>query len=135
MRRTDAPLVTEDKDRFVPQTLTYLLLKSVHETAKAVDVRRIYALRHGLRLLDFQDERCATLTVIRRTHRPVRSATTMKRLLLSCTINPLFLRTADGIKFVVYLFSIYHPFVDEIHMTIKAQVRRDTILIWCEPRF
>jgi hypothetical protein len=47
----------------------------------------------------------------------------MKRLLLSCTINPLFLRTADGIKFVVYLFSIYHPFVDELHMTIKAQVR------------
>lgn len=50
----------------MPQTMTYLLLKSVHETAKAVDVRRIYSLRHGLRLLDFQDERCAHIG--RRVH-------------------------------------------------------------------
>ena len=122
--------IVDGKDRFVPQTMTYLLLKSIHENAKAIDVKRIYNLRHGLRLLDFQDERFVNVARFRAFLQLSNcSAVTMKRLLLSCTINPLFLRTADGIKFIAYLFSIYHPFVDELHMAIKAQVLK--LVICC----
>ncbi len=52
-------LSAEGKEALIPQTLTYMLLKSLHETAKAVDVKRVYNFRNGLRVLDLQDERCA----------------------------------------------------------------------------
>ncbi len=51
------------------------------------------------------------------------SAESLKRLLLACVIHPLYLRSVDGIKFISFLFSLYHPFVDDLHLTIKAQVR------------
>jgi len=37
-------------------------------------------------------------------------------------MNPLFLRTSEGKKFLIYLFGVHLPFIDQIHLTIKAQL-------------
>lgn len=34
----------------------------------------------------------------------------------------MFLRAADGKKFLVYLFGLHPPFIDAVHETIKAQI-------------
>jgi condensin-2 complex subunit G2 len=34
----------------------------------------------------------------------------------------MFLRAADGKKFLVYLFGLHPPYIDAIHDTIKGQL-------------
>ncbi len=50
------------------------------------------------------------------------SSDNLKRLLLRCVMHPLFLRSVEGKRFVVYLFGLHPPYIDDIHMTIKAQL-------------
>ncbi|KAL6047782.1 Condensin-2 complex subunit G2 [Balamuthia mandrillaris] len=96
-----------DKEVLVPHTILFLLANALDEGGKAADVKRLYEFRASLLLLDFQDEE---------------SSLTLKRLLLQSAMHPLFLHTADGKKFLVYLFGLYPPFIDDLHATIKAQL-------------
>ncbi len=41
----------------VPQTISYLIMQSLEEGARAVNVKRLYEFRSALLLLDFQDQR------------------------------------------------------------------------------
>lgn len=114
----------------MPQTVTYLLLRALEETAiksgiflllffffsitqsyccvffLSPDVTRVYAIREGLTLFDYDDE----------------STDTIKHLLLKCTISPLFLKISEGQRFLSYIFTLSLPFVDQIHAVVKQQL-------------
>ena len=57
---------------------------------KAADVKRCYAMRKALALLDFDSESIADV----------------KRLLLRAAFLPAFLRTSEGRRFLAYLFTL-----------------------------
>jgi condensin-2 complex subunit G2 len=42
--------------------------------------------------------------------------------MLRCLFHPMFLRSADGKKFLVYMFGLHPPFIDTLHDAIKAQI-------------
>ena len=94
------------RDELVPQTISYLLVKVLGESASAADVKRLYAFRSALQVLDYADESIGPL----------------KRLLLHIAIRPLVLRNPEGRKLLVYLFGLHPPFIAELHRSIKAQI-------------
>ena len=94
------------RDDLVPQAISYLLVRALHDGAAAADVKRLYGMRTALTVLDYGDEATGA----------------MKKLLLQCVIHPPVLRHADGRKFLVSLFGLHPPFVAELHRAIKAQI-------------
>ena len=44
------------RDELVPQTVSYMLVRALHELATAADVKRLYAFRSSLTVLDYADE-------------------------------------------------------------------------------
>lgn len=94
------------RDELVPQTISYLLVSALHEAATAGDVKRLWALRGALGVLDYADPSVAAL----------------KKLLLHCLIKPLVLRCAEGRKLLVYFFGLHPPFIAELHRAIRAQI-------------
>ena len=94
------------RDDLVPQTVSYMLVRALHEQATSADIKRLYAFRTSLTVLDYADE----------------SVGPLRRLLLHCAIRPLVLRTSEGRKLVAYFFSLHIPFIAEIHRAIKSQV-------------
>ena len=94
------------RDELVPQTVSYMLVRALHELATTADVKRLYAFRSSLTVLDYADE----------------SVGPLKRLLLHCTIRPLVLRCAEGRKLISYFFSLHVPFIAELHRAIKSQI-------------
>lgn len=69
------------RDELVPQTISYLLVRALHELATSADVKRLYAFRSAFGVLDYSDDSVAPL----------------KRLLLHCAIRPNVLRCAEGL--------------------------------------
>lgn len=65
---------------FIPQLIPYLLLSSLNATSCDADVKRLYALKNGFELLDYEDA----------------SIHTIQGLLLRCYVNPLMLKVRDG---------------------------------------
>jgi hypothetical protein len=57
---------------------------------KAADVKRCYAMRKGLELLDFEDG----------------SIVDLKRLLLRAAFSPAFLRSKEGRRYLAFLFVL-----------------------------
>jgi hypothetical protein len=74
-----------------------------HEQA---DVKRVFNIRKGFLLLDFEDD----------------SFQAMKDLSLRCFYHPLYLRTTEGVKFLSFLFGLQPQLIDEIHQTIRSQI-------------
>lgn len=70
-------------------------------------VKRCHAIRHGLDLLDYEDEE---------------SIVHLKRLLLKATFCPAFLRCSEGRRFLAHLFRLQPAFVAELTAIIKNQV-------------
>eukprot|EP01133_Synstelium_polycarpum_P005968 gene5968-6912_t len=93
------------REHLVPQTLPYLLQRAYASTVIA-DITRLNGMRAGLTLLDFADE----------------STESVRELLLACFLQPQFIKTAEGRKLLVSLFSIRPAFVDDIHQVVKAQL-------------
>ncbi|KAL1523555.1 hypothetical protein AB1Y20_018491 [Prymnesium parvum] len=110
------------RDALVPQMITYLVVRALHEAASAADVKRLYACRGALKALDYADEYTAPL----------------KKLLLHCAIKPQVLRSAEGRKLLVFLFGLHPPFILELHRAIKAQLavcRKSLRLLYGEVYF
>ena len=95
-----------NKEGMVNQTLPYLVARVLDEEGRAGDMRRLFAMRSALLLLDFTNESIAS----------------MRELLLRCFVHPLFLKTTDGRKFCVYLFGLHPTLIADIHETIKQQL-------------
>jgi hypothetical protein len=90
----------------VPQAISYMGVRVLHELASTADVKRLYTFRSALQVLDYADE----------------SVRPLKRLLLHVAIKPLVLRVSEGRKLVAHIFSLHAPFVAELHRAIKTQI-------------
>ncbi|KAK5579142.1 hypothetical protein RB653_008821 [Dictyostelium firmibasis] len=89
----------------VPQTISYLLTKSASSGVIA-DISRLNKVRHGLLTLEYTDP----------------NARSFIDLLLNCFIHPQFIKTDEGKKFLIFIFSIRSILIEEIHQTVKGQL-------------
>ncbi|XVF17534.1 hypothetical protein REPUB_Repub10bG0131300 [Reevesia pubescens] len=94
-----------EKETLISQTLPFLLSKSL-TLKKKVDVHRVYSLREAFNCFDFEDE----------------SIEDLKLLLIRCVIEPLYLKTEEGRKFVAFTFGLSLQFLKECLAMIKAQI-------------
>ncbi|GJM95914.1 hypothetical protein PR202_ga12705 [Eleusine coracana subsp. coracana] len=101
--RADAP----GRDALVAQTLPYLVAQALTASSSARPVlRRLFALRDALPLLDYADE----------------SIFDFKMLLLRCFVSPLFLKAEEGRKFLALVLGVSEGTAREGLELIKAQV-------------
>ncbi|XP_064397561.1 condensin-2 complex subunit G2-like [Halichondria panicea] len=96
----------EDREGLVPHTLLYIVARSLTDGALAADVKRVWSMRQAFLLLDFEDI----------------SAEPFKAMLLSATLQPLYINTEEGRKFLSFLFGMHPSFVEDLHQTIKYQI-------------
>lgn len=78
-------------ENLISQLIPYLLLASLDTDAKASDITRLYNMRSALLLLDFDDE----------------SIQTIQGLLLRCFVDPHFLKSVDGRRFLSFTLCIH----------------------------
>lgn len=71
------------------QTVPWLLVRAL-QTGRAADVKRVFAMRQGLALLDYQDA----------------SSDDIKRLMLRAMFSPPFLKVSEGRRFLAFLFTL-----------------------------
>ena len=90
----------------VAQTVPYLVARSLEEDAKEVLVKRVYAMRGALLLLDYEEEATGPF----------------RQLLLQCFLKPTYLRSADGRRLLTYLFGLHPALITDIHETVKSQL-------------
>ncbi|XP_022741486.1 uncharacterized protein LOC111293046 [Durio zibethinus] len=94
-----------EKETLISQMLPFLLSKSL-TLKKKVDVHKVYTLREAFTFFDFEDE----------------SIEDLKLLLIRCVIEPLFLKTDEGKRFVAFAFGLSLQFLKECLAMIKAQI-------------
>jgi len=92
-------------EELVPHTLLYLVARTLADGATRADLHRVWLMRQGFLLLDFEDA----------------SADYLKCMLLSCTLQPLYLTSEEGRKIISFLFGMHPKFVEDLHQTIKNQ--------------
>ncbi|KAF2078043.1 hypothetical protein CYY_000681 [Polysphondylium violaceum] len=88
----------------VPITVSYLVQKA-SESDKDASIKRLYQMRYGIPEFDFREK----------DTEPIRD------LLVRSFIEPHFLKTIEGRKFLVFLLTI-HPLVNHIHLAVKSQL-------------
>ncbi|KAE9353191.1 hypothetical protein PF008_g5099 [Phytophthora fragariae] len=104
----------------VTQLLPYLIVRSYESTAagsfnsKKHPIRRLFAIKDALPLLDFDDD----------------SSGLLRDILLRCFIQPAFFRSPDAVPFLSFLFTLHVPFVEDVNETIRNQIpnQRNSIL-------
>jgi condensin-2 complex subunit G2 len=102
--RADAP----GRDALVAQTLPYLVALALTSGNSARPVlRRLFALRDALLLLDYDDDQ---------------SISDFKQLLLRCFVSPLFLKAEEGRKFLALLLGVSEGVAREGLELVRAQV-------------
>ncbi|XVE82929.1 hypothetical protein DITRI_Ditri16bG0044700 [Diplodiscus trichospermus] len=94
-----------EKETLISQTLPFLLSKSL-TLKKKVDAHRVYSLREAFNFFDFEDE----------------SIEDLKLLLIRCVIEPLYLKTEEGKRFVAFTFGLSLQLLKECLAMIKAQI-------------
>ena len=92
-----------DRECMVVQLLPLLVAKSLDETATKADINRLFAIRHALDVLDFDDE----------------SSTDIKSLLTRTVSSPLYIKSVEGRKLISCLFQ-YIP--ADIHQAMRVQI-------------
>ncbi|KAL3674524.1 hypothetical protein V7S43_000472 [Phytophthora oleae] len=105
----------------VTQLLPYLIVRSYESPAtgsfnsKKHPIRRLFAIKDALPLLDFNDD----------------SSGLLRDILLRCFIQPTFFRSPDAVPFLSFLFTLHVPFVEDINETIRNQIpnQRNSILV------
>ncbi|GMJ03853.1 hypersensitive to excess boron 1 [Hibiscus trionum] len=94
-----------EKETLISQTLPFFLSKSL-TMKKKVDVHKVYSLREAFVSFDFEDD----------------SIEDLKLLLIRCVIEPLYLKTEEGKRFVAFAFGLSLQFLKECLAMIKAQI-------------
>lgn len=95
----------QGKNGFMVFLLPVLLKRTLEESAKKADVKRVYAIRGTLEIIDFEDE----------------SSVPLKHHLLRCFLTPVYISCPEGRKFLCELFQIGATFVNEVHLTVRQQ--------------
>ncbi|KAL6893501.1 hypothetical protein ACP4OV_007599 [Aristida adscensionis] len=95
------------RDALVAQTLPYLVALALTSGSSARPVvRRLFALRDALPLLDYADD----------------SISDFKMLLMRCLVSPLFLNAEEGRKFLALVLGVSEGLAREGLELIRAQV-------------
>lgn len=79
----------EGAENLIAQLLTYLLMSSLAIDGHESDIKRLYSLRSGFLLLDFEDT----------------SSTFLRDLVERCFVHPAFLRCKEGQKLLAFLLT------------------------------
>ncbi|KAF7828622.1 condensin-2 complex subunit G2 [Senna tora] len=93
------------RELLISQFLPFLLSRSL-TLKKKVDVHRVCVHREAFVLFDFDDE----------------SIEDLKLLLLRCVISPLYLKTEDGRRFLIFIFGLSNQLAKEILSMIRSQI-------------
>lgn len=93
-------------EHLVTHTLVYLLARALDPEGREADIKRLWAIRGGLLLLDWDDS----------------DSDTIRELVLRAFISPLFLRTESGKRFLATAFALHKTFTKDIHTVVKAQI-------------
>ena len=78
-------------ENFITQLIPHLLVTALKPGAHDSDVKRLHKVSGALLLLDFDDE----------------SIESIQSLLLRCAESALFLKSAEGRRFLAFLFSVH----------------------------
>ncbi|KAL7687412.1 putative condensin-2 complex subunit G2 [Plasmopara halstedii] len=105
----------------VTQLLPYLIVRSYESpstgffNSRKHPIRRLFAVKSALSLLDFDDD----------------SSGFLRDILLRCFIQPTFFRSPDAVSFLSFLFTLHVPFIEDINETIRNQIpnQRNSILV------
>ncbi|GFZ18822.1 ARM repeat superfamily protein [Actinidia rufa] len=93
------------RETLISQSLPFLVSRSL-TLKKKVDVHRVYVLREAFALFDFEDE----------------SIEDLKLLLIRCLIEPLYLKTEDGRKFIAFVFGLNGQLLKEALAMVRSQI-------------
>ncbi len=93
-------------ENMVTQLIPYLLVISLGPTALDADIKRVYNVRGAILLFEFDDP----------------SIESIRTLLLRCYIHPPYLKSAEGKKFLSFLFNISPQLQTLIMSVIKPQL-------------
>lgn len=81
----------EGAENLMPSLLTYLMLNSLSAGAHDVDIKRLFLVRGGFLLLDFEAE----------------SFSFIRDLLQRCFVHPTFLKVKEGQKLLAFLLNVH----------------------------
>ena len=96
----------EGREQLVTMLVPLLVAKTLDGAAAKSDVKRLYAIRDALDLLDFADP----------------SIDYLRSLLLRTASSPHYLRTAEGRKVIAHLFRLDADLVGDLHRSIRVQI-------------
>ncbi|GHP11459.1 hypothetical protein PPROV_001018700 [Pycnococcus provasolii] len=88
------------------QCLPFLLIRALCG-GRPTDVKRAFAMRDSLTVLDFDDEESIAMT---------------KELLLRCSVSASFLRSNEGRKFLSHVMLVDVEMMKEVYACVKAQI-------------
>lgn len=92
----------------VPQTMLYLLLRSVGEKGKLGDVKRVCAMREALLCIEIGGQ----------------SFQSVQESLMRAAIHPNYVMHDDGRRFLGFVLSLQPHLTRSLHKTIKSQLPR-----------
>ena len=96
----------EGREQLVTMLVPLLVAKTLDGAAAKSDVKRLYAIRSALDLLDFADP----------------SIDYLRSLLLRTASSPHYLRTVEGRKVIAHLFQLDAELVPDLHRSIRVQI-------------
>ena len=91
-----------DRDALVYNVLIYLLRKSLGSQAAKTDVRRVWSLHPAL------------------LEHSLTQAETLLQLVVATVASNLYLTTAEGVRWLVFLFSLSPDLVIRLHKQVRA---------------
>lgn len=92
-----------DKGLLVANSITYLITRAVSDIATVSVIKRLYAMKDAMQILEFDDP----------------SSEALKAVLLQCYVTPIFLKADQGRKFLSSLFYLSLSYTAQIHESIK----------------
>jgi hypothetical protein len=98
----------DDKDEVIPQTLLYLLMRSVGPAGRISDVSRVCALRDGLGQLEVGEA----------------SFRSVQESLMRASIHPNYIANEEGRRFMSHAFALHPQLTAALHKTVLGHLPR-----------
>ena len=94
------------REELVTKTTPYLVVLAL-TTGRATEVKRLNNMRQALSMFDWDDEE---------------SILSLKKLLLRCSFAPQFLRSAEGRRFLSFLFTLHPGTTRDLMAIVRNQI-------------
>ena len=98
----------ERNDEVVPQTVLYLLMRSVGANGRLVDVKRVFAMREAFQLLEVG----------------VESFRSVQEALMRAVVHPNYIMHDEGRRFLAVVLSLHPQLTLVLHKSIKSLLPR-----------